>query len=101
MDFSQLTVSIDAQRNGAMVIIRPRIENPAPLTLQYHMTVRQSSANGTSSINQQGDVQTGVAANSVSLSIPTDGTCRVHLQVFEQARLLKEIDSACARPSAE
>jgi hypothetical protein len=95
MDFSQLAVSIDSQRSGAMVIIRPHIENPVPLTLQYRMTVRQSSVHGTSSINQQGEVQSAIAANSVSINLPTDGQCRVHLQLFHENALIKEIDSDC------
>lgn len=95
MDFSQLAVSIDTQRHGAMVVIRPHIDNPFPLTLQYRMTVSQSSAHGTSSINQQGEVQSGVAGNSVSLNLPADGTCQVHLQVFQQDTLLKEVDGSC------
>ena len=95
MDVSQLAVSIDTQRHGAMVVIRPHIENPVPLTLQYRMTVSQKSVNGTSSINQQGDVQSGVLANSVSLNLPAGGTCQVHLQVFQENTLVKEVDSAC------
>nr|GEX44184.1 transaldolase [Tanacetum cinerariifolium] len=34
---------------------------PAALTLQYRMTVRQSSAQGTSAIDQQGDLQSGAS----------------------------------------
>jgi hypothetical protein len=30
IDYSQLVASIDLQRDGAAVIIRPRLENPAP-----------------------------------------------------------------------
>ena len=74
MDVSQLAVSVDTQRHGAMVVIRPHIENPVPLTLQYRMTVSQKS---------------------VSLNLPAGGTCQVHLQVFQQDTLVKEVDSAC------
>ena len=100
MDFSQLAVTIDAQRHGAVVVIRPHIENPVPLTLQYRMTVQQSSANGTSSINQQGDVQSGVPANTVTLNMPADATCNVHLQVYRDNYLIKEVDSACSDSAA-
>ena len=59
------------------------------------MTVRQSSAQGTSAIDQQGDVQSGVLANSVCLTLAADATCQVHLEVFDQTRLLKAVDSDC------
>ncbi|MGV8917245.1 MAG: curli-like amyloid fiber formation chaperone CsgH [Pseudomonas sp.] len=95
MDFSQLAVSIDTQRNGGVVMVRPHIENPTPLTLQYRMTVRQNSAGGTSSINQQGDIQSGVMSSSVTLSMPAGATCQVHLEVFEQDVLVKAVDGSC------
>jgi hypothetical protein len=59
------------------------------------MTVRQNSAQGTSAINQQGDLQNGVAANSVSLTLPADATCQVHLEVFDRTTLIKSVDSDC------
>jgi hypothetical protein len=95
MDFTQLIASLDIQHRGSTVIIRPRLENPAPLTLHYRMTVRQTSAQGTSSINQQGDLQSGVAANSVSLTLPAEATCQVHLEVFDQATQIQTVDSDC------
>ena len=100
MDLTQLVVTVDAQRSGSTVVIRPRLENPAPLTLQYRMTVRQNSAQGTSAINQQGDLQSGVAANSVSLNLPPEATCQVHLEVFDQSSLIKSVDSDCSETPA-
>ena len=99
MDFSQLTVSIEMQRNAGIVMIRPHIENPTPLSLQYRMTVRQSSSNGSAGIRQQGEVQSGVSSNGVSLSMPEGATCQVHLEIFQNDTLLKEIDSSCSGPS--
>jgi len=95
MDFSQLGVSIEMQRSGAIVMIRPHIENPTPLSLQYRMTVRQNSSNGSAGISQQGEVQSGVSSNGVSLSMPEDATCQVHLEIFQNDTLLREIDSSC------
>jgi len=100
MDFTQLVVTVDAQRSGSMVVIRPHLENPAPLTLHYRMTVRQTSAQGTSAIDQQGDLQSGVAANSVSLSLPAEATCQVHLEVFDRTTLIKSVDSDCGETPA-
>ena len=100
MDFTQLVVTVDAQRTGSTVVIRPHLENPAPMTLQYRMTVRQISAQGTSAINQQGDLQNGVAANSVSLNLPAEATCEVHLEVFDRITLIKEVDSDCGETPA-
>lgn len=102
MDFTQLVVTVDAQRNGSTVVIRPHLENPAPLTLQYRMTVRQISAQGTSAINQEGDLQNGVAANSISLSLslPAEATCQVHLEVFDRTTLIKSVDSDCSNTPA-
>jgi hypothetical protein len=100
MDFKQLVVTVDAQRNGSTVVIRPHLENPAPLTLQYRMTVRQISAQGTSAINQQGDLQNGIAANSVSLNLPAEATCQVHLEVFDRTTLIKAVDSDCGEAPA-
>lgn len=96
MDFTQLVVTVDAQRSGSTMVIRPHLENPAPLTLQYRMTVRQISAQGTSAIDQQGELQNGVAANSVSLTLPDEATCQVHLEVFDRATLIKAVDTDCA-----
>lgn len=101
MDLSHLVVSIDSQRNGEIVIIRPRIDNPTPLTLQYRMTVQKHSPSGQSSSNQQGDFETGTTMASVSVNLPADATCQVHLQVLEQNTVIKEIDSACDGSSAE
>jgi hypothetical protein len=95
MDFSHMVVTVDTQRDGHTVVIRPSLQNPAALTLQYRMTVRQSSTQGTSAIDQQGDLQSGVLANSVSLTLAADATCQVHLEVFDQTRLLKAVDSDC------
>jgi hypothetical protein len=95
MDFTQLVVTVDAQRNGSTVVIRPHLENPAPLTLHYRMTVRQTSDQGTSAIDQQGDLQSGVAASSVSLSLPAEATCQAHLEVFDRTTLIKSVDSDC------
>lgn len=97
MDFSQLAVTIDTWHTAGTVVIRPHIENPFPLTLQYRMTVMQSSAQGTSSINQQGDVQTGVLANTVTLSLAADASCQVRLQVLEGDVLLKQVEAPCNR----
>jgi hypothetical protein len=101
MDLSQLAVSIDTQRNDGIVMIRPHIDNPTPLTLQYRLTVRQHSAGGDSSINQQGDIQTGIPSASVRLSLPAGATCQVHLEVFQQNALLKEIENSCEGTSVE
>jgi len=95
IDISQLSVSIDAQRQGEAVLIRPRLQNPTPLTLQYRMTVSQRSANGTSSVNQSGDLQTGNTGSLISLSMPVDATCQVHLEVFQGDQLVKTADSDC------
>lgn len=101
IDFSQLAVSIDAERNGAIVMIRPHIENPQPLTLQYRLSVRQSSAGGESNINQQGDIQTGASANTISLNVPTGARCQVHLEIYQDAALVKAVDRACEDPAAQ
>ena len=95
MDFSQLAVAIDAQRHGAMVVIRPHIDNPTTAALHYRMTVTQRSAGNTSNINQAGELQNGSGANSISLSLPPGATCTVHLEVFQGAALLKAVDGAC------
>lgn len=95
IDISQLSVSIDAQRQGEAVLIRPRLQNPTPLTLQYRMTVSQRSASGTSSVNQSGDLQTGSTGSLISLSMPVDAICQVHLEVFQGDQLVKTADSDC------
>lgn len=95
MDFSQLAVAIDAQRHGAMVVIRPHIDNPTPATLQYRMTVSQSNAGNTSNISQGGELQNGSAASSISLSVPQGATCTVHLEVFHGDALVQAVDGAC------
>ncbi|SQF99762.1 Uncharacterised protein [Paucimonas lemoignei] len=95
IDISQLSVSIDAQRQGEAVLIRPRLQNPTPLTLQYRMTVSQRSASGTSSVNQSGDLQTGNTGSLISLSMPVDAICQVHLEVFQGDQLVKTADSDC------
>lgn len=95
IDFSQLVVAIDTQRDGAAVMIRPYIENPTPLTLRYRMAVGQASAAGTSSINQEGELQTGAAPSFVRLSLPPGATCLVHLEVFEQGVLVKAVERNC------
>ena len=101
MDLSQLVVSIDSQRNGETVIMRPHIENPTPLTLQYRLTVQQRSAGGQSSVNQQGDIQSGTSSSSVSLSLPAGATCQVFLQVLEQNTVVKEIEQPCEGGAVE
>ena len=100
MDFTQLVVTVNAQRTGSTVVIRPHLENPAPLTLYYRMTVRQISAQGTSAINQQGDLQNGIAANSVSLNLPAEATCQVHLEIFDRTTLIRGVDSDCGETPA-
>ncbi|MDO7912485.1 curli-like amyloid fiber formation chaperone CsgH [Pseudomonas monteilii] len=97
MDYSHLTVSIDTERSDNAVLIRPRIDNPVPLTLGYRMTIRQDSGGNTSSINQQGQLQTGQASSSVRLGLVADGgSCSVHLEVFADQTLITAIDRDCA-----
>lgn len=95
MDISQVAVAIDAQRSGAMVEIRPRIDNPTTAALHYRMTVTQRSAGNISNLSQGGELQNGSAANSVSLSVPPGATCTVHLEVFQGDALVKAVDGAC------
>ncbi|WP_296187324.1 curli-like amyloid fiber formation chaperone CsgH [Pseudomonas sp. UBA1879] len=95
IDLSQLVVAIDTHREGTAVLIRPHIENPTPLTLRYHMAVNQSSAAGTSSISQQGDLQTGASSSVVRLSIPPEAACTIHLDVFQDGVLVKSLDKSC------
>lgn len=96
MDYSHLTVSIDTERSDNAVLIRPRIDNPEPLTLGYRMTIRQDSGGNTSSINQQGQLQTGQASSSVRLGLADGGSCSVHLEVFADQTLITAIDRDCA-----
>jgi hypothetical protein len=42
-----------------------------------------------------------VPANSVSISLPSGAKCQVHLQLFQQNALVKEIDSDCSGASGE
>jgi hypothetical protein len=95
MDFSQLVVAIDTQRQGAAVLIRPHIENPTPLTLRYRMAVSQRSSAGTSSISQEGDIQTGATPSYVRLSMPPEAACMVHLELFQDDVLVKAMDKSC------
>ncbi|WP_219859003.1 curli-like amyloid fiber formation chaperone CsgH [Pseudomonas entomophila] len=96
MDYSHLTVSIDTERSDNAVLIRPRIDNPVPLTLGYRMTIRQDRGGNTSSIDQQGQLQTGQASSSVRLGWVDGGSCSVHLEVFADQTLITAIDRDCA-----
>ncbi|MCD5995615.1 hypothetical protein KDX38_18550 [Pseudomonas sp. CDFA 602] len=95
IDVSQVVIAVDTQRVGESIIIRPMLQSPSALTLQYRMTVRQSSSNGTSSINQNGELHSGTDASVVQLSMPAGASCQVHLEVFQDDTLLKQVDSAC------
>nr|WP_224789748.1 hypothetical protein [Pseudomonas fluorescens] len=96
MDYSQLAVAIDTEYRDTAVLIRPRIDNPVPLTLGYRLTISQTMGGNTSRINQQGELHTGEASSSVRLSLPGGGTCLVHLEVFEQDTLIKTVERDCA-----
>ncbi|WP_040259302.1 curli-like amyloid fiber formation chaperone CsgH [Pseudomonas massiliensis] len=95
IDYSQLAVSIDTQRDGGIVVIRPHLENPTPLTLRYQLKVSQSSSGGTSEIVQGGELQSGSAGSIVHLSLPEGAVCKVHLSVFDQQALVKAVDRQC------
>ena len=95
IDLSQLVVAIDTHREGTAVLIRPYIENPTPLTLQYRMAVSQRSTAGTSSINQQGDLQTGASPSLVRLSIPPEAACNIRLELFQDGVMIKAVDKSC------
>lgn len=96
IDISHLVVSIDTQRDGAAVIIRPHVESPMPLSLRYQLTVRQQGAAGTSSVSQQGEVQSGQATALVRLSLPPGTACLAHLEVFQEGLLIKEVEKDCS-----
>ncbi|WP_213878961.1 curli-like amyloid fiber formation chaperone CsgH [Pseudomonas sp. dw_358] len=96
IDISQLVISLGMQRHGDMVLIRPQLQNPTPMSLRYRLAVRQQSAAGTSSIGQQGELRTGQDPVLVRLSVPAGARCTVHLEVFEQDLLIRTIDEACA-----
>lgn len=95
IDISQLVVSIDTQRNGEAVLIRPQLQSPTPLTLQYRLSVRQTSSNGTLSSSQSGDLQSGVASSFVQISLPSGATCQIRLEVLQDNQLLKQLDRDC------
>lgn len=95
IDYSQLAVSIDTQRDGGIVVIRPQLENPTPLTLRYQMKVSQSSSGGTSEIVQGGELQSGIAGSIVRLSLPAGAVCNVQLSIFDQQALVKTMDTRC------
>ncbi|MFF7709953.1 curli-like amyloid fiber formation chaperone CsgH [Pseudomonas sp. NPDC007930] len=95
IDYSHLAVFIDSQRDGAAVIIRPRLANPQPLALRYRMTVTQQSSAGTSNIAQGGELRSDASAGSVRLSVPAGATCQVHLEVFDEDRLIKALEAPC------
>lgn len=95
IDLSHMIVSIDTQREGGMVMIRPHIENPTPLTLEYRMAISQHGNGGTSNISQQGEVRTGEVPWVVRLSVPDGGRCTVHLEVFQQGVAVGRAQSAC------
>ena len=95
IDISQMVVSLDTQRHGETVLISPQLQNPTPLTLQYRLSVRQSSSNGTSSINQSGDLQSGSSSSVVQISLPSGATCQIHLEVLQDNQLLKQLDQDC------
>ncbi|HKS12103.1 MAG TPA: curli-like amyloid fiber formation chaperone CsgH [Pseudomonas sp.] len=97
MDYSQLAVAIDTEYRDTAVLIRPRIDNPVPVTLGYRLSIRQTMGGNTSQINQQGELHTGEASSSVRLSLPENGTCRVHLEVFEEDTLITSVERDCAR----
>jgi hypothetical protein len=96
IDVSQLVVSIDMQRQDGIVIIRPHIENPTPLSLHYRIAVQQNSASGSAGINQEGEVRSGAPANSVSLNMPHGASCLVHLEVFQNGTLVQAVDGTCS-----
>lgn len=96
VDYSQLAVAIDTEYQDTAVLIRPRIDNPVPLTLRYRLTISQTQNGNTSNIKQQGDLQTGVASSSVQLGLPGNGTCLVHLEVFDADTPIKSVDRDCA-----
>jgi hypothetical protein len=95
IDYSQLAVSIDTQRDGGIVVIRPHLENPTPLTLRYQMKVSKSSSGGTSEILQGGELQSGIEGSIVRLSLPEGAVCNVRLQVFDHQALVKAVDRQC------
>lgn len=95
IDYSQLAVSIYTQREGGIVVIRPHLENPTPLTLRYQMKVSQSSAGGTSEISQAGELQSGASGSVVRFSLPEGAVCNVKLQVFDHQALVKSVDGRC------
>lgn len=66
-----------------------------PLTLRYCMAVSQRSDAGTSSISQQGNIQTGASTSLVRLSVPPQAACTVHLELFQDGVLIKAMDQRC------
>jgi hypothetical protein len=99
IDYSQLAISIDTQRDGAVVMIRPHLENPTPLTLRYQLKVSQSGSGGTSEIVQGGELQSGAAGSRVRLSLPPGAVCNVRLSVFDQEALVRVADRECEGPA--
>lgn len=99
IDFPQLVVSVDIQRNGSEVLITPHIENPTPVTLRYSMAVRQRSSAGTSSINQEGDIQTGATSSRVRLSIPPEAACSIKLDLIQDGKVIKTVEKSCDNPA--
>ncbi|WNW14397.1 curli-like amyloid fiber formation chaperone CsgH (plasmid) [Pseudomonas sp. DTU_2021_1001937_2_SI_NGA_ILE_001] len=96
IDLAQLVVSLDTQRVGDMLQIRPHLESPPALTLQYRLTVRQNGPAGTSSLSQSGELHSGETSSAlVQLSLPPGATCLAHLDLLQDGQLLKQLDGPC------
>ena len=96
MDFSQLAVSIDLQRDHGTVMIRPHIENPCPtVTSVLEWPCSRSAPVASRASISKVTFKSGVPANSVRLTMPAGATCLVHLEVFQNDTMLKAVDASC------
>lgn len=95
IDFSQLVASIELQRQGNIVIIRPHIENPVPITFQYRLEITQHGPGGASNIHQQGNIRPDSTPASVRLVVSPEASCYSHLQVLYQDEIVKDISQLC------
>jgi hypothetical protein len=57
--------------------------------------VTQRGSAGTSSINQEGQIDTGGAASFIRLSVPAGASCSAHLELFQEQTQVAVMDRAC------
>ena len=84
---------VDIQHSPEAVLISPRVVSAQPL--HYRLSVTRGGVSGVATLEQQGEIASGIAPSSVRLSLNEGDSCQVLFEVLRDGVVLQFLEQPC------